>query len=187
MDPDWVVIPLGFLVIVLLVGLGVFTLFHVVPDEQTEGDVHIDAYPDGPEKPIPLNSSNVVDYTVTYEERLFYNDLLASRNHSFDSEERVIADCTAVSVSNVSTDEFRVALECRGGIPVVESPWSEPGEYSYSESEEFTYSATYHITESTTQQTELQNYPFGTDRGVGNEKYLGNSSGQSSSFIRGPG
>lgn len=171
------VIPLGFLVIVLLVGFGVFILFHVVPDEQTGGDVDIDSYPSGPEKPIPLNSSNVVDYTGTYEERLFYNDLLVSRNHSFDSEERVIANCTAISVSNVSTDEFRVGLECRGGIPVVESPLSEPGEYTYSESEEFTYSVTYHITENTTQQTELQNYPFGTDRGFANERNQVNSSG----------
>ncbi|PGF18135.1 hypothetical protein CP556_19875 [Natrinema sp. CBA1119] len=184
MDSDWMAIPLGFLVMVLLVGLGVFILFHVVPDEQTEGDVHIDAYPFGPEKPIPLNSSNVVDYTVTYEERLFYNDLLASRNHSFDFEERVIANCTAISVSNGSTDEFRVGLECRGGIPIVESPWSEPGEYTYSESEEFTYAVTYHITENTTQQTELRNYPFGTDRGFGNGRDPGNSSGQASSFIQ---
>ncbi|MFC6769363.1 hypothetical protein [Natrinema soli] len=183
MDSDWLVIPLGFLVIVLLVGLGVFILFHVVPDEQT-GGVHIDAYPYGPEKPIPLNSSNVVDYTVTYEERLFYNDLLASRNYSFYSEERVIANCTTISVSNVSTDEFRVGLECRGGIPVDESPWTEPGEYTYSESEEFTYSVTYHITENTTQQTEFQNYPFGTDRGFGNERNPVNSSGKSSSFIQ---
>lgn len=173
MDSDWAVIPLGFLVCVLLVGLGIFILFHVVPDEQTGGDVHIDAYPEGPEKQIPLNSSNVVDYTTEYEERLFYNDLLASRNHSFDSEERVIANCTATSVSNVSTDEFRVELECRGGIPVVESPWSEPGEYTYSESEEFTYSVTYHITNNTTEQTDIQNYPFETDRG----KFANESSG----------
>ena len=175
MDSDWAVIPLGFLVCVLLVGLGVFVLFHVVPDDQTGGDVDIDSYPDGPEKPIPLNSSNVVDYTVTYEERLFYNDLLESRNHSFDSEERVIANCTAISVSNGSADEFRVGLECRGGIPIVDSPWSESGEYTYSESEEFTYSVAYRITNNTTQQTDIQNYPFGTDRGF--SKFDNESSG----------
>ncbi|MDS0477985.1 hypothetical protein [Natrinema sp. 1APR25-10V2] len=169
MDSDWAVIPLGFLAFVLLVGLGIFIVFHVVPDGQT-GGVHIDSYPFGPEKPIPLNSSNVVDYTTEYEERLFYNDLLASRNYSFYSDERVIANCTAISVSNVSTDEFRVGLACRGGIPVVESPWSESGEYTYSESEEFTYSVTYHITENTTQQTGFQNYPFETDREFNNER-----------------
>jgi len=32
MDPDWAVIPLGFLALVLLVGVGMFIVFQIQPD-----------------------------------------------------------------------------------------------------------------------------------------------------------
>ncbi|WP_083860882.1 hypothetical protein [Natrialba asiatica] len=150
-----VLVSLGFLIVVLLAGMGAFIVSHTGPDGEGNGDVDVESYPIGPEKPSPLNSSNVGSYAVTYEERLFYNDLLASRNHSFDADESVITDCTTTSVSNNSTDEYRVRLECRGGIT---------DSSQLSESEEHTYSAAYRITNETTQQTELQNYPFDTDR-----------------------
>jgi len=156
-----VVILLGFLAVVLLVGAGIFTVFQVQPDTPGEGVSNVESYPVGPEKPTPLNSSNVVSYTTTYEERLFYNDLVASHNHRLRDDENVIANCTSLSVSNGSTDKYYVQLECRGGVTDSSQP---------TESEEFTYSVTYQITNDTTQQTEFQNYPFGTDRTFNSER-----------------
>lgn len=167
MGSDRAVTPLGALVIVILVGTSLFVVFQAQPDTPNEDSMHIEAYPYGPEKPASLTPSNVVDYAVTYEERLFYNDLLASQNHSFDTDERVIADCTAISVSNDSTDEFHVQLDCRGGVT---------DSSRLSDSDGFTYSATYRITENTTEQTGLRNYPFETDRRFNNERNYGNSS-----------
>ncbi|PCR90962.1 hypothetical protein [Natrinema ejinorense] len=161
MDSDWAIIPLGFLVFVLLVGAGMGIVFQIQPDTPGEGVSNVESYPVGPEKPTPLNSSNGVDYTVTYEERLFYNDLLASNNHRLDDDDRVIANCTSISVSNGSTDEFHAQLECRGGVTDASQ---------LAASEEFTYSVTYRITDNTTQQTGLQNYPFGTDRTFNSER-----------------
>ncbi|WP_255681650.1 hypothetical protein [Natrinema sp. SYSU A 869] len=153
------VIPLGFLAVVLLVGAGMFTVFQIQPDTPGGGVSDVESYPVGPEKPTPLNSSNVVDYTTTYEERLFYNDLVASHNHRLHDDENVISNCT--SLSNGSTDKFHVQLECRGGVT---------DSSQLTESEEFTYSVTYRITNNTTQQTEFQNYPFGTDRTFNSER-----------------
>lgn len=123
--------------------------------------MHIESYPVGPEKPTPVDSSNVADYTVNYEERLFYNDLLASHNHSFETDESVITDCTPLSVSNTSTDGFDVQLECRGGV-------TDSAELSASE--ESTYAVDYRVTNTTTRQTAFQNYPFETDRAFNNER-----------------
>lgn len=154
-------IPTGFLIAVLLIGIGIFVVFPIGPHAPTRDTVHIEAYPVGPEKPTPLNSSNVGDYTAAYEERLFYNDLLASHDHSFETDERVIADCTPLSVSNATSDGFDVQLECRGGVT---------DSSHLSESEEFTYSVIYRITATETRQTELQNYPFDTVRGFNDER-----------------
>jgi hypothetical protein len=152
------VLSLGFLTVVLFIGAGLFTVFQ----NQTDTPVaDVESYPIGPEKPAPLNSSTVIDYTTTYEERLFYNDLLASHNHRLHDDENMITTCTPVSVSNGSTDGFHVQLECRGGVTDSSQP---------TESEEFTYSVTYQITDDTTQQTEIQNYPFETDRRFNDER-----------------
>lgn len=133
----------------------------LIQPDTPDGDVwHVESYPVAPEKPTPLNSSNVADYAVTYEERLFYNDLLASHNHTLHDDENVISNCRSLSISNDSTDEFHVQLECRGGVT----------DSSQTESEEFTYTVTYRITNNTTQQTELQNYPFETDRKFNSER-----------------
>lgn len=131
------------------------------PDTPDEGVSDVESYPVAPEKPTPLNSSNVAGYTVTYEERLFYNDLLASHNHTVHDDENVITNCTSLSVSNDSTDEFYVQLECRGGVT---------DSSQLTESEEFTYSVTYRIMNNTTQQTEIQNYPFEIDRKFNSER-----------------
>jgi hypothetical protein len=115
----------------------------------------------GPEKPTPLNSSNVADYAVSYEQRLFYNDLLASQSHSVDSDEQVVANCTTTAVSKPGTDEFRVQLACRGGVA---------DSSRLSSSKENSYSAVYQITETETKQVELQEYPLGTERGFSDER-----------------
>lgn len=175
MDLGWVLILRGFLIMLLLVGMGIFIVFQIQPDAPNEGVSDVESYPVGPEKPTPLHSSNVVDYTITYEERLFYNDLLASHNHSLNADERVIGNCTPISVVNASTNGFRVQLECRGGVT---------DSSQLSESEEFTYSATYRITNNTTQQIERQDYPFGTDRTFNNNRNDGSRSWYSSSFIQ---
>ncbi|QFU84350.1 hypothetical protein [Natronorubrum aibiense] len=155
------VIPLGFFAVVLLVGAGMFTVFQIQPNTAGGSVSDAESYPVGPEKPTPLNSSNIVNYTTTYEERLFYNDLVASHNHSLHDDESVITNCTSLTVSNGSTDKYYVQLECRGGVTDSSQP---------TESEEFTYSVTYQITNDTTQQTEFQNYPFGTDRTFNSER-----------------
>lgn len=167
LDSNWAFVPLGFLLVSLLVGPGIVVAFHVGPDAPNGSVSDVESYPVGPEKPTPLNSSNVGDYTSTYEERLFYNDLLASRNHRLDADESVTATCTPLSVSNASTDEFRVQLACRGEVTDASQR---------SASAEFTYSTTYRVTTDTTRQTELQNYPFGTDRTFNNESDHGSSS-----------
>ncbi|WP_122089619.1 hypothetical protein [Halalkalicoccus subterraneus] len=154
-------IQLGIFAVVLLVGIALFIVSQPPPDTPNGETMHIESYPSGPEKPSPLNSSSAVNYTVTYEERLFYNDLLASNNHRFDSGERVVADCTNISVSNTDTDGFRVRLECGGGVTDASQ---------LPESKEFTYSVTYRITEDATEQAELQKYPFETDRRFNNER-----------------
>ncbi|WP_339103871.1 hypothetical protein [Haloterrigena salinisoli] len=161
MDSNRGLVSLGFLLTLLLVGMGLITVFHGGPNATNEDVAHVESYPVGPERPTPLTSSNVADYAGTYEERLFYNDLLASQNHSLEADKRVIADCSPLSVSNASTDGFHVQLECRGEVTDSSQP---------SESEEFTYSATYRITNNTTKQTVLRNYPFGTDRAFNNER-----------------
>ena len=160
MDSDWAVIPLGFLVFVLLVGAGLFIVFQTQPDTPGGGVSDVESYPVGPEKPTELNSSTVADYATTYEERLFYNDLVASHNHRLYGDEHVITTCTPLEVSNDS-DAFRVQLDCRGGVA---------DSSQLSESAAFTYSATYRITENTTRQTELRNYPFDTERKFDDER-----------------
>ncbi|AHG00876.1 hypothetical protein HALLA_10575 [Halostagnicola larsenii XH-48] len=153
-------VSLGVVVLVLVAGIGVVTSFHPLSDEPAE-QVHIESYPAGPEKPTSVDSSNVADYTATYEERLFYNDLLASHDHSFESDESVIAECTPLSVSNASTDGFDVQLECRGGV-------TDSAELSASE--ESTYAVDYRVTNTATRQTAFQDYPFETDRTFNNER-----------------
>ncbi|OLZ39943.1 hypothetical protein A6E15_02635 [Natrinema saccharevitans] len=160
MGSDWAVIPLGFLVVVLLVGAGLFVAFQLQPDTPGGGVSDVESVPVGPEKPTPLNSSTVADYATTYEERLFYNDLVASHDHRLSGDERVTTACTPLEVANES-DAFRVQLACRGGVA---------DSSRLSESETFTYASTYRITENTTRQTELRGYPFGTDRGFNDER-----------------
>lgn len=155
MDSDWVLIPIGFITFILLVGAGLFIVFQIQSDTPGGGHSDVESYPVGPEKPPPLTSSNVVDYTVTYEERLFYNGLVERNNHSLYNDERVITNCTPLSASNDSTSEFHVQLECRGGVT---------DSSQLAESEGFTYSVTYRITNNTTQRIEFQNYPFDKDR-----------------------
>jgi hypothetical protein len=161
MDLDRVATPLGVLVIICLVAMGFLTGFQIWPGASGGNDVHVEAYPVGPEKPTPLNSSNVGDYAVSYEQRLFYNDLLASQQHSVDSDERVIADCATTSVSAVKTGEFRVQVACRGGV-------ADSSQLSTSEG--YSYSAVYQITETETQQIKVQNYPFATEREFNDER-----------------
>lgn len=141
--------------------MGLITMFLGGPNATNEDVAHVESYPVDPERPTPLTASNVADYAGTYEERLFYNDLLASQNHRLEADERVIANCTSISVSNASMDGFHVQLECQGGVT---DSWQP------SESEEFIYSATYRLTNDTTRQTELRKYPFGTDRAFNNER-----------------
>ncbi|MFC6716863.1 hypothetical protein ACFQHN_04635 [Natrialbaceae archaeon GCM10025896] len=159
MDSDWAVIPLGFLVVVFLVGAGLFVVFQIQSETPGGGVTDVESHPTGPEKPTQLNSSSVADYATTYEERLFYNDLVASHNNTLAGDENVITTCTPRDVSNES-DAFRVRLECRGGV-------SDSSQLP--ESEAYTYSVTYRITENTTRQTELRKYPFATDRRFNDE------------------
>lgn len=160
MDSNRMLISFGVVVLVLVAGTGVFTAFPVLSDEPNR-QMHVESYPVGPEKPTPVDSSNVADYTATYEERLFYNDLLANHDHNFESDESVIADCSPLSVSNASTDGFDIQLECRGGV-------TDSAELSASE--ESTYAVDYRVTNTTTRQTAFQNYPFETDRAFNNER-----------------
>lgn len=171
MDSDWAGITLGFLAVVLLVGAGMSVVFHIQPDTPGGGVSDVESYPIGPEKPTQLNSSAVADYATTYEERLFYNDLVASHNHRLYADEHVITSCTPLAVSNDS-DAFHVRITCRGGV--ADSP-------RLSESAAFTYSATYRITETTTRQTELRAYPFGTERKFDDERSQFESSRDSAS------
>jgi hypothetical protein len=149
------VILLAFLAVVLVVGAGLFPMVQSQPDGSGSDVSDVESYPVGPEKPTPVNSSTVVDYATTYEERLFFNDLIASHSHKLHDDEDVITNCTAASVTNGSTDGFIVQLECRGGVT---------DSSQLPDSEEFTYTVTYRISTETTQQTGLQNYPFETNR-----------------------
>ena len=143
-----------------------FIVFQIQPDTPGGGVSDVEHIPVGPEKPAQLNSSTVVEYAISYEERLFYNDLVASHNHRLYSDERVITTCTPLGVSNDS-DAFHVQLKCRGGVA---------DSAQLSESEAFTYAATSRISENTTRETELQNYPFGTDRKFNDERRSGTGS-----------
>lgn len=152
-------IALGVLVVSALMGAATVVLFDIGSDGRD--GVEAEAYPVGPEKPSPLNASNVGEYALAYEERLLYNDLLASQQHSLGEDERVVTNCTARTVSEVRTDVFRVHLDCEGGI-------AEGSQLS--ESEQTTYAATYQITENTTQQTVLRGYPFDAERRFNDER-----------------
>lgn len=68
MDSNRMLISFGVVVLVLVAGTGVFTAFPVLSDEPNR-QMHVESYPVGPEKPTPVDSSNVADYTATYEER----------------------------------------------------------------------------------------------------------------------
>src|SRR6056297_2568713 len=106
---DQPVFLVGFVLFSVLLGTGVFFVFNPAVDDQGGSGVDVEAYPVGPEKPSPLNASNVEGYAVSYEQRLFYNDLLASRGHHLAENERVVTNCHSTSLSNGDVGGFRVA------------------------------------------------------------------------------
>jgi hypothetical protein len=154
------VLLVGFLVLSVFLGAGIVFTFQHVTDSQG-GGVDVEAYPIGPEKPTPLNSSTVEGYAVSYEERLFYNDLLASRGHHLAEDERVVANCRGTAVSKGDEGRFLVELACRGGLTDTAN---------LPDSEAFNYSVTYRITGADTEQIDLRNYPFGNDRAFSDER-----------------
>lgn len=153
----WIGVTVALVVLGLVIGASTFLAI----DSPYNRNVDVESYPVGPEKPTSINSTSAVDYTISYEERLLYNDLLASRGNNLDTNDRVITSCRRISVSNVGTGEFRIRLECQGGIDDTLHLF-EPGE--------FTYSAIYNVTDDSIQQISLQNYPFSGNRGFNDER-----------------
>lgn len=147
---SWYVATLAVVGVLLIGG---WTL--VGEDSPYVGDVDVESYPRAPDKPTPLDSGTVGEYLVRYEQRLLTNDLYASRGHTLDSRDRVVADCRAETIDPLASGEYRVQVRCRGGIDD-HLRLFQPGP--------FTYSVTYRVTANRTRQTAIQGYPFDGDR-----------------------
>lgn len=134
----------------LLVGAGTL----LVEDSPYDGNVHVERTPVAPERPAQLNATSAADYSVAYERTRLWNDLLASRGHSLDASDDVVARCSATSVSAADPGQYRVELECVGGIDDTKRLF-EPGNFSYT--------VTYRVSGSETTQSDVRGYPFDPD------------------------
>lgn len=120
--------------------------------ESDADPVHVERIPVVPERPADPNATGATDYGIEYERTRLYNDVIASHDHTLETDERVLARCNATSVTETGTDRFSVRLRCEGGIEVVDAP---------AESTTFAYTVTYRITETETNRTGIRGYPFG--------------------------
>lgn len=153
----WIGVTAALVVLGLVIGASTL----LAADSPYNRNVDVESYPVGPETPASINSTSAADYAISYEERLLFNDLIASRGNNLDARDRVITNCRGISVSNAGTGEFRIRLECRGGIDDTLRLF-EPGE--------FTYSVAYTVTDSSIRQTDIRDYPFSGDRNFNDER-----------------
>lgn len=129
--------------------LGASTL--LVADSPYDDNVHVERNPVAPDRPAGLNATSATEHALAYERIRLENDLLASRNHTLDTHDTMIARCNATSVSETDAGRFRVQLRCAGGIDDTKRLFG-PGE--------FTYEVAYRVTETETTQIEIRDYPF---------------------------
>ena len=129
--------------------LGASTL--LVADSPYDDNVHVERTPVAPERPSELNATSAADHALAYERIRLRNDLLSSRNYTFDTHDTVISRCNASSVAETETDRFRVRLRCTGGIDDTKRLFGP---------EEFTYDVAYRVTETETTQLDIRDYPF---------------------------
>lgn len=132
---------------ILLLGIGTV----LVEDSPYDGNVVSERNPLVPERPATLNGAAARKYLIDYERTRLYNDLLASRGHTFDTGDDVKADCTALSTTETASGRFRVRLRCHGGILDT---------YRLVQPTDFRYTVTYSITEDSLEERSLRGYPY---------------------------
>ncbi|WP_231182936.1 hypothetical protein [Haladaptatus sp. DYF46] len=140
------------LVAIVVVGialLGVGSL--LVEDSPYDGNTVSERNPVVPERPATLDGAAARKYLIDYERIRLFNDLLASRGHTLDTNDDVRADCTAVSTTETASDRFRVRLSCHGRI-VDTNRLVQPTD--------FRYTVTYSITEDSLEERALHGYPY---------------------------
>lgn len=144
-------ISLVLATVVLGAGLLVGASTLLVEDSPYDDNVDVERTPVAPERPAQLNETSAADYSVAYERTRLWNDLLASRDHSLDASDEVVARCTATSVSAANSGQYRVELDCVGGIDDTHRLF-QPGNFSYA--------VTYHVSGNETVQSDIRGYPF---------------------------
>lgn len=107
--------------------------------------------PFAPDRPVTLDRTTATAHLVDYEQTRLYNDLLGSRGYSIDDGDEIRADCTAISVNQTATDEFRIQLQCRGEIEDV---------YRLIQPPSHSYTVTYHIDGEDIEELSIEGYPF---------------------------
>lgn len=144
-------LSLVFAGIILVAGLLVGASTLLVEDSPYDTNVDVERTPVAPERPAQLNETSAANYSIAYERTRLWNDLLASRGHSLDASDEVVTQCTATSVAETDPGQYRVALECVGGIDDTKRLFG-PGNFSYV--------VTYHVNVNETTQSDVRGYPF---------------------------
>jgi hypothetical protein len=141
-------------VLVALVAVGIALLgigTVLVEDSPYDENVVSERNPLVPERPATLDGAAARKYLIDYERTLLYNDLLASRGHTFDRGDDVRTDCTALSTTETASGRFRVRLRCHGEITDT-NRLVQPTD--------FTYTVAYSITEDSREASVLRGYPY---------------------------
>lgn len=140
--------------VALVAGVGILLLGAstvVVSDSPYDPNVVSERNPFAPERPAHLDESTAASFLVEYEETRFYDDLLGSRDHTFDTHDTVRAACTATATNRTGADRFRVRLHCEGGIDDTKR---------IVDPTQFSYTVTYRMTEDAVAQLAIRDYPF---------------------------
>lgn len=140
------------LAVVVLGGVLLGVASVLVADSPYDRNVVSEQNPFAPDRPATLNATTATDYTIRYEQTRLHNEFLSTRDHTLDVHDEVTAECTQISVSEPSPQQFRVRLQCTGGIDDSRR-LLEPGSFSYR--------VTYRVTENETRQVGIQDYPYG--------------------------
>ncbi|MFC7071513.1 hypothetical protein ACFQJ7_16520 [Halovenus rubra] len=146
----------GVFVVGVLIGASVagafgMYFFEVDMDLSGEQDVaDVEAYPEPPERPTALTNETATEYTISFEERRLYNEILGAHSSQLVGEERVVNVCRTRSVRETG-EGFRVELSCAGGIDNRDDTDRQAG---------FEYSVTYRVTETTTEQVGIERFPY---------------------------
>ncbi len=139
------------LTVVLIVAgtLAVSTV--LVADSPYSPTIVSEQNPFAPDRPATLNRTTATTHLIDYEQTRLYNGLLGSRGYSIDDGDDIRADCTASSVNQTATDEFRIQLQCRGEIEDV---------YRLIQPTSHSYTVTYSIGEENIEELSIEGYPF---------------------------